>query len=123
MLYLIDTHALLWLLQGDPRAERVVRLLDQPRATVLLSAVSLWEIAIKRALGKLDAPDDLPALLEQFAFEPLPVTAEHAWEVGKLAPHHGDPFDRLLVAQAQVEGAALLSVDVAFDAYGVARAW
>ena len=123
MLYLIDTHAVLWLLQGDGRAEQVVTLLDQPRATVLLSAVSIWEIAIKRALGKLDAPDHLPALLEQFAFEALPVTAEHAWAVGTLPPHHGDPFDRLLVAQAQVEGATVVSVDAAFDAYGVARAW
>ncbi|MDO9352305.1 MAG: type II toxin-antitoxin system VapC family toxin [Solirubrobacteraceae bacterium] len=123
MLYLLDTHAVLWLMAGDERARGVAAVLSKPRATVLLSAVSLWEIAIKKALGKLEAPADLPEQLERFAFEPLPVTGEHAWAVGSLEPHHADPFDRLLAAQALTEDATLVSRDTSFDAYGVRRQW
>lgn len=123
MLYLLDTHAMLWLLAGDTRMKNIARDLSAPRSTVLLSAVCLWEVAIKRSLGKLSAPDDLPAQLDRFAFEPLPVTGEHAWAVRGLDAHHGDPFDRLLVAQALVEGATLVSRDEVFDRYGVSRRW
>lgn len=123
MLYLLDTHAVLWLLAGDARVRDVSSLLSKPRSTVLLSAVSLWEIAIKRSLGKLEAPADLPEQLERFAFEPLPVTGEHGWAVSGLGPHHADPFDRLLAAQALVEGATIVSRDSIFDAYGVPRQW
>lgn len=123
MTYLLDTHAVLWLLAGDSRADGVVARLKHPRATALLSAVCLWEVAIKRALGKLTAPEDLPAQLERFAFEPLPIQHDHAWAVRELEPHHSDPFDRLLVAQAIVEGATVVSRDSAFDAYGVERVW
>lgn len=114
---------MLWLLAGDDRVSGALRELSKPRATVLLSAVCLWEVAIKRGLGKLSAPDDLPERLELFAFDPLPITAAHAWAVEGLARHHSDPFDRLLVAQAQTEGATVVSRDEAFDAYGVPRLW
>lgn len=123
MLYLLDTHAVIWLVAGDDRIAGVAADLASPRATVLLSAVSLWEIAIKRALHKLKAPADLPEQLERFAFEPLPVTGEHAWATQHLAPHHADPFDRLLAAQAIAEGATLVSKDEIFDRYGVTRRW
>lgn len=123
MLYLLDTHAVLWLVAGDDRIKGVLGDISSPRATVLLSAVTLWEIAIKRALHKLKAPGDLPEQLERFAFEPLPVTGEHGWAVQELAPHHADPFDRLLAAQATVEGATVVSRDEIFDRYGVARRW
>lgn len=120
---MLDTHAVLWLLSGDQRMRHVLPELAAPRATVLLSAVCLWEIAIKRALGKLAAPDDLPAQLDRFALEPLPVTGEHAWAVQGLGAHHADPFDRLLAAQALAEGATLVSSDRVFDQYGVRRHW
>lgn len=123
MLYLLDTHTVLWLLGGDERVREMARELSRPRATVLLSAVCLWEIAIKARLGKLNAPADLPEQLERFAFEPLPVTSRHAWAVRDLPAHHSDPFDRLLVAQAITEGATVVSRDTAFDDYGVARTW
>jgi PIN domain nuclease of toxin-antitoxin system len=123
VLYLLDTHAVLWLLAGDARASGALRELAKPRATVLLSAVCLWEVAIKRGLGKLSAPADLPDRLDAYGFEPLPITASHAWGVQTLPPHHNDPFDRLLVAQAQIEGATVVSRDEAFDAYGVPRLW
>ncbi len=114
---------MLWLLAGDSRVKGVQAALTHPRATVLVSAVSLWEVAIKASLGKLTAPDDLPAQLGRFAFESLPITDAHAWAVRDLPPHHSDPFDRLLIAQALVEGATLVSTDTAFDAYGVERLW
>ena len=89
----------------------------------MVSAVSVWEAAIKSALGKLRVPDNLPALLDAFAFERLPVTDAHAWAVRALPPVHNDPFDRLLVAQAVCERATIVSADTAFDAYAVTRIW
>jgi PIN domain nuclease of toxin-antitoxin system len=97
--------------------------IEDPRETVLLSAVCIWEAAIKRALGKLRVPNDLPDRLEQFAFEPLPVTDKHAWAVRSLPATHNDPFDRLLVAQAVCERARIVSADAMFDQYGIARLW
>lgn len=123
MTLLLDTHALLWLLAGDRRIEPVRAELSRPRATVLVSAVCIWEAAIKSSLGKLRVPHDLPERVAQFAFERLPVTDVHAWAVRDLSPHHNDPFDRLLVAQAFVESAVIVSADEAFDAYGVPRLW
>lgn len=90
---------------------------------MVVSAVSVWEAAIKSALGKLRVPDDLPDRLGEFAFERLPVTDAHAWAVRTLPPIHNDPFDRLLVAQAKCEEAAIVSADTTFDGYGVRRLW
>lgn len=84
---------------------------------------SLWEIAIKSAVGKLEAPDDLPARVEEMGFELLPVMAEHAWRVRSLPHHHGDPFDRLLIAQAQLERLPIVTADAAFQDYDVAVVW
>lgn len=123
MIYLLDTHAVLWLLAGDPRIEPVRGALEHPRSTVLLSAVTHWEIAIKSAVGKLVAPPNLPEILDRFAFEPLPITAEHAWRVHELPSHHADPFDRLLIAQATLEHATIISADEQLDAYRVPRLW
>lgn len=114
---------MLWLLGGDPRIEASRRALEDPRAVVLISAVCVWEAAIKSALGKLTAPDNLPDRLNEFAFEPLPVTEVHAWAVRKLPMVHHDPFDRLLVAQAFCEGATIVSADPVFDGYRVGRIW
>jgi PIN domain nuclease of toxin-antitoxin system len=89
----------------------------------MVSAVCVWEAAIKSALGKLRVPDSLPALLDEFAFERLPVTDVHAWAVRALPPIHTDPFDRLLAAQAVCERATIVSSDTIFDAYELARIW
>ena len=88
-----------------------------------MSAVCVWEAAIKSALGKLRVPDDLPQRLEEFAVERLPITDVHAWTVCTLPPLHNDPFDRLLAAQAICERAAIVSADTIFDAYAIARIW
>jgi PIN domain nuclease of toxin-antitoxin system len=121
---LVDTHALLWWLADDPGLSATARdALAEPANDVLVSTASIWEIAIKLALGKLSAPDDLPAHIEAAGFGWLPVTAEHAWQVGDLAPHHRDPFDRLLVAQSLVERMPIVSADPRFGAYGVEVQW
>jgi len=85
--------------------------------------VSLWEIAIKAALGKLDAPEDLPERVEELGFELLAIAPKHAWRVRSLPHHHGDPFDRMLVAQAQLERLPIVTPDAAFDDYEVAVFW
>lgn len=90
---------------------------------MLVSAVCVWEAAIKSALGKLRVPDDLPERLDEFAFERLPITDVHGWAVRALPPLHGDPFDRLLAAQAICERARIVSADTVFDAYSIPRVW
>jgi PIN domain nuclease of toxin-antitoxin system len=97
--------------------------IEDARTSVLVSAVCVWEAAIKSALGKLRLPDDLPVRLDEFAFERLPVTDVHAWAVRSLPPLHSDPFDRLLVAQAVCERATIVSADTIFDEYAVTRIW
>ena len=121
---LVDTHALLWWLADDPGLSAAAReTLAEPANDVLVSTASVFEIAIKRALGKVAAPDDLPSHIEASGFGWLPVTAEHAWQVRGLAAHHRDPFDRLLVAQALVEQMPIVSADPRFAAYGVEVRW
>jgi PIN domain nuclease of toxin-antitoxin system len=121
---LLDTHALLWWLGDDPQLSAVAREhIADPRQTVTVSAATLWEVAIKRSLGKLDAPDDLPQVVVDEGFTVLPVNAVHAWALGDLPRHHGDPFDRLLVAQSVTERLPIVSADGQLDAYGVDRRW
>jgi PIN domain nuclease of toxin-antitoxin system len=92
-------------------------------ARVLISAVVVWEVAIKRRLGKLEAPADLLERLERAKVELLPITARHADRVGTLPMHHRDPFDRLLIAQAEVEGFALATADAELSDYGIDIVW
>jgi PIN domain nuclease of toxin-antitoxin system len=92
-------------------------------AGAFISTASLWEIAIKSSIGKLEAPKDLPRRVETMGFELLQVTAEHAWHVRSLPDHHGDPFDRLLIAQAQLEAMPVVTADPAFGYYDVAIVW
>jgi PIN domain nuclease of toxin-antitoxin system len=121
---LLDTHAALWWLADDDRiGEEVIRHLTDDTNQVLISAVVVWEVAIKRSLGKLDAPADLAPTLLGAGAQPLPVTLEHAAAVEKLPWHHRDPFDRLLVAQALTEEAAIVSRDEPLSEYGVAIVW
>jgi PIN domain nuclease of toxin-antitoxin system len=119
---LLDTHALLWFLGGDEQ-----RIAEAVRSRIedggIVSSASIWEIAIKKGLGKLDAPDDLPERLGELGFELLPINADHAWRVQELPMHHRDPFDRLLIAQAQIERLQILSADPGFADYEVEVVW
>ena len=124
MKLLLDTHAALWWLADDERLGRdAARQLSDESNRVLLSAAVVWEVAIKRSLGKLDAPEDLTATLLGAGAQPLPVTLDHAAAVEKLPWHHRDPFDRLLIAQALTEGASLISRDEPLGSYGVSVIW
>ena len=117
---LVDTHALLWWLTDDSALSPTAReALADPGHEPLVSAASVWEIAIKRSLGKLTAPDDLPDRIADEGFVWLPISALHAWHVRDLPAHHKDPFDRLLVAQAAFEGLTLLSQDPQMQGYGI----
>jgi PIN domain nuclease of toxin-antitoxin system len=121
---LLDTHAALWFLSDDPRLSPGARLhLTDEANRVLLSAAVVWEIAIKRASGKLVVSDDYLSLLLGAGVQPLAVTIDHAVAVENLPWHHRDPFDRMLVAQASIERAALVSSDRELDAYGVTIIW
>jgi PIN domain nuclease of toxin-antitoxin system len=121
---LVDSHVLLWHLSDDPRlGEKATAAIEAPDAEVLVSAGSLWEIAIKVGLGKLKAPDDLPERIEPLGFQVLNVSADDAWRVRALPRHHGDPFDRLLIAQAQARSLPIVTGDPAFADYDVTVIW
>jgi len=122
---LVDTNVIVWMLLGD--RDRVTataqEILEDERCAILVSAASVWEIAIKRSLGKLEIEDRWARSLGGLGLEPLPITSIHAAEVERLPWHHRDPFDRLLVAQAAVEEVALVSADPQLAAYGVEVLW
>jgi PIN domain nuclease of toxin-antitoxin system len=119
--FLIDTHVLLWLDDASARlSEHILGLLRDPRHTVYCSAASLWEIAIKQSLNKLEVKGTLPAMLERYGITELPVTARHAELTRTLPMHHRDPFDRMLVVQAMAENLVLVSADPQMLAYEVA---
>ena len=121
---LIDTHALLWWLTGSQRLPKKARQrIADAHQVSLVSAASAWEISIKMALGKLHAPGDLVAVVEASGLLWVPVEPAEAYEAGRLPIHHRDPFDRLLVAQATLRSATLVSGDEVFDSYGVSRLW
>jgi PIN domain nuclease of toxin-antitoxin system len=126
--YLLDTHTFLWMTSaperlGEAARERILT----PTAELYLSVASVWEMAIKKSLGKLELPAPLPAFLEEQLAAArtslLAIRSEHALRVESLPWHHRDPFDRLLSAQAALEELTILSRDPAFDAYSVARIW
>lgn len=117
---LLDTHVFLWWLADAPQLGEPARAaIGDERNEVFVSAVSGWEIAIKRAAGKLRAPDDLDALVEDSGFSHLPITFFHGEQAGALPPHHRDPFDRMLIAQAQAEGLVIVTRDPFIPLYGV----
>jgi PIN domain nuclease of toxin-antitoxin system len=121
---LLDTHAALWFLSGDDRlGENARRHLSDDTNRVLLSAVVVWEVAVKRSLGRLELPDEYLSLLLDAGVQGLSVSVEHAAAVEHLPQHHRDPFDRMLVAQAAIEGAALVSRDDALRPYDVTLIW
>ena len=124
MSLLLDTHTLLWWLSDAPALKAEAReAIGQASTVVYVSAASAWEISIKKALGKLDSPDDLHAALVANHFQPLPITIVHAISAGQLPRHHDDPFDRMLIAQAQAEQLTLVTHDTMFRPYGILVIW
>ena len=120
MRLLLDTHALLWALAAPHLLSGPTRMaVEDAENEVFVSVVSGWEIAINRALGKLEAPDDLEAAIREQGFAPLLVTFHHAELAGALPPHHRDPFDRMLIAQTQAEGLVLVTRDASMMPYGI----
>ncbi len=124
---MLDTHALIWWF-GDPGklSKRASAILTNSGHTVLVSAATAWELAIKVNQGKIDAlalVSELPRHVEEEGFEELPISIEHSVRAGLLPLHHRDPFDRLLVAQAQAMNVPILSADAALDRYGIRRMW
>ena len=119
MRLLLDSHVALWWLDGHsslgPRCAQAIGLADE----VFVSAVTPWELGIKRALGKLVMPDGLGEALTGNGFRPLPITLAHAALAPTLPPHHRDPFDRMLVAQAQLEVLTLVTADDTLHPYDV----
>jgi PIN domain nuclease of toxin-antitoxin system len=119
MRLLLDAHALLWWLADDPSLDRAARdLIADPANEVIVSAATVWEIAIKRAMGKLSAPDGLAGVLERSGFIEAPVTAADAEHAGGLEAIHRDPFDRMLVAQAVRLRAVVVTREPVFGRYG-----
>lgn len=124
MRILVDTQCWLWMAASPAKLSREARaLVESTEHELLLSAASAWEIAFKHALGKLSLPQPparyVPTRMEMLRTSPLPIEHDHALRVAVLPPHHRDPFDRVLVAQAQIENLPILSTDRIFEEYDV----
>jgi len=120
VILMLDAHAVLWWLANEPQlSEQARRAIADPANDVLVSAASIWEIEVKRAAGRLEAPAELIRDLEQSHVNALPITAIDAVAAARLPLHHKDPFDRVLVAQARRLDAVIVSRDRAFAAYDV----
>jgi PIN domain nuclease of toxin-antitoxin system len=125
---LLDTHALLWWLSGDPALTRTAaRIIADTKNTVVVSAASAWEVAIKVRLGKLHTAtnlmSDFCSQMEREGFDLLAISAEHGVRGGLLPGLHKDPFDRMLIAQSQAENIPVITNKRVFDSYGVRRLW
>jgi len=117
---LLDTHVLLWALAGDDRlGDRAVDLIEDGRNVVYVSAASIWEISIKRSLGKIRVPGDVPTEVDAASFIRLPISFEHADAVAALPDLHADPFDRMLIAQARTDRSTLMTDDALMQRYDV----
>jgi PIN domain nuclease of toxin-antitoxin system len=115
---LLDTHVFLWWLADDGRLKKAEReAIREPENDIYLSAASVWEIVIKQGLGRLRIPESASVAARRLGLQPLPITFEHAEATSSLPPLHGDPFDRILVAQARAETLTLVSYDEAIRAY------
>lgn len=121
MRLLLDTHILLWWMVGSPSLPAEAQeLVSDPENTIFISAVSLWEIWLKKSIGKIRLPPKFEEALARESFEHLPLTAKQTRLVDGLPWHHRDPFDRMLVAQAQAEKLTLLTADAVMEKYGAA---
>lgn len=123
MRLLLDTHVFLWWRANDRRLKRAARDAIADADLVFVSAVTAWEAAIKAALGRLRYPDTIDAGVEDSGFEKLSITLAHAERAAQLPKHHGDPFDRMLVAQSEIEGLTLVTHDRALEAYARPIVW
>lgn len=120
MKLLLDTHILIWSVLDDPAlSNRHRKVLTSAEVEIYVSAVSVWEVAIKRALGKLSVPMEIFDQAQRAGCQSLDITWDHGRAVETLPSHHGDPFDRMLIAQANVEGLTLVTADRQFAAYEV----
>ena len=124
MILLLDTHTLIWALEDSPRLSPLARaaIVDRDNQ-VLVSIVSGWEIAIKRSLGRLEAPDDLEPVIDAAGFTRRPITFADVRRLGSLPAHHRDPFDRMLVAQALEDGIPLVTCDPQMARYQIQVIW
>ncbi len=121
MSFLLDTHVLLWWLADDPSLSTKARsLIEDENRLAFVSAASSWEIVIKKALRKLQAPDDLENRLKESNFKYLPITLHHTLAIQNLPNHHADPFDRILAAQAMCESLTLITSDKKLMQYDIA---
>ncbi|MEW2485917.1 type II toxin-antitoxin system VapC family toxin [Streptomyces sp. NPDC048411] len=119
MRLLLDTHVILWWLDDSSELSGEIKDLLDTEPSVYISAASAWEIAIKQSLGKLEGPKDLAERVRDSQFTSLPITAGHGVRAGRLPAHHRDPFDRILVAQAQTEGMTIVTRDKWIPHYDV----
>ena len=120
MKLLVDSNALIWAVSRPSELTPAARkALLEPYNGRFVSVAAMWEIAIKISLGKLSLPDSIPAALKTIDAEPLPIVEQHILRVQSLPHHHHDPFDRMMIAQAMVDGLTIVTRDRAFRAYGV----
>jgi len=120
MRYLLDTQLFIWWLNDDIKLSTSVKsLLLNPMNNVAISACSIWEIGIKHKLGKLPVPDRFMEQLQRLPFALIDIDIYHAWKASQFPLHHNDPFDRLLIAQAQLEKRTLLTTDAQLPTYDV----
>ncbi|MEK7432152.1 MAG: type II toxin-antitoxin system VapC family toxin [Cyanobacteriota bacterium] len=127
MKYLLDTHVLIWLLNGDNvLSKNVLEIIKNPKLELFVSIISFWEVSIKRSLGKLDisySTRDLINETKNSGIKIISVEPNHIFSLEELSLHHRDPFDRLIVAQSKAENMLLISKDEIFDKYITSRIW
>lgn len=125
-MYLLDTHALIWALSSDEKLSENAREIVVGTREVYVSIVSLWEIAIKQSIGKLDfekIPTEVEKGCERLKIKILPILPYHLESIGKLPDIHNDPFDRLIIAQAMVEGITIITKDTKIHKYEIETLW
>ena len=117
---LLDTHVLIWWMSGDEQLGlNAQKHISNTENSIYVSSASVWEMSIKQQLGKLSVQDDIESLVEELGFSALPISLFHGQQAGRLPTHHHDPFDRMLIAQAQAEGLQILTKEEHFPAYGI----
>jgi len=124
MRLMLDTHALIWALEGSTRLSKIARrAIEDPANEILVSAVSAWEIAIKKTMGRLDVPDDLIDAVDEAGFVRRPLGFAEAARLDRLPTHHNDPFDRMLIAHALEQQCAIVTKDTQIGRYAVETFW
>ena len=120
MQYLLDTHALIWWLANDPNLNPNAKAeIASPNCLIFVSAASTWEISIKKAIGKLNSPEDIMEQITKNKFKSLPINFKETLMIETLPPHHQDPFDRILIAQAQLFNLTIITRDRKFNLYDI----